>query len=209
MSIAIRNNAHRSYAIREKDNSPKYVWLREILSYGMFPKVTILETCDVAISSERERYWHDHYSNELSLLNDKRVGAGNPGIGRIDWTEYDFLLGKMTDIALADEIGCERRTVTYRRQVLGILASFDRTNNTLPPDNSEKQRISLPKAILDKLGTMPDHTLADIANVNKSTIARARRFLLIQSYAETTGNDGKVKSGDQLHLGHFKVKPNA
>ena len=54
----------------------------------------------------------------------------------------------------------------------------------------------LPKEILDKLGKEPDYILAKKAGVCKPCIARRRRALNIPSYAESTGNNGKIKLGD-------------
>jgi group I intron endonuclease len=48
------------------------------------------------------------------------------------------------------------------------------------------------------LGSMPDYKLARLVGTNKSTIAKRRRALGIKSYAEVTGNTGKVMRGQKL-----------
>jgi len=60
-----------------------------------------------------------------------------------------------------------------------------------PPDMAGWNKKKLSKEIIDKLGAMPDYKLAKIASVNKTTIARLRRKLGIESYAKRTGNNGQ------------------
>ena len=48
----------------------------------------------------------------------------------------------------------------------------------------------------EMLGSMPDYKLAEIYKTNKHTVQRHRKRLGIISYAEKTGNNGKIKLGE-------------
>lgn len=106
------------------------------------------------------------------------------------------MLGTVADSEIAKLVGCERKTVTYQREIRGIAAAMDRTNNTPPPNMGGWNRLALNADIISQLGEMPDYKLAEIAGVNKSKIADERRARGIQSYAQRTGNNGKIKVGE-------------
>lgn len=53
------------------------------------------------------------------LLPDNRKGAQKP---RIHWKVWDDLIGNISDADLARRIGCDRSTVTVRRNKIGIPA---------------------------------------------------------------------------------------
>lgn len=65
-----------------------------------------------------------------------------------------------------------------------------------PPFMAGHNRIELKEEIIKKLGTIPDYELAEIARVGKKKIMTERHKRGIKSYAETTGNDGKIKKGE-------------
>jgi hypothetical protein len=176
---------------------PKHIWLASLLAQGIRPKIAKLEICDTSRSSAIERRWARRLGRRFPLLNMARVGAGNPGVGRVDWTpDIIKMLGTVPDSTLAKLLGCERKTVSYRREVLGIPASFDRTNNIPPPPNGGWNKISLSDRVIIQLGTKPDYKLAQENGVSKRTIFRARQARGIASYGEQTGNDGKIKAGE-------------
>jgi hypothetical protein len=80
----------------------------------------------------------------------------------VKWTpELLALLGTVPDSEIAAKLGCERKTVSYRRQCLGVPASFDRTNNIPPPANGGWNRKTLADCTIGALGTMPDWKLAE------------------------------------------------
>jgi len=64
-----------------------------------------------------------------------------------------------------------------------------------PPEIGGWNKIELPQVTIEKLGTMSDRDLSIISNVSKTKIMRTRQKLGIKSYAEKTGNDGKIKKG--------------
>ena len=194
-TIALRMRSHK----RESDKrlTPKAVWLSEVLEKGFSVRVVVLDECSVESSSAIERRWHRRLSDRFDLLNASVAGAGNPGIGRINWTpELLAKLGTVPDSELAAEIGCERKTVSYRRECLKIPASFDRKNNSPPPPNGGWNKATVPATIIAALGTMPDYRLAESAGVSKKVIANERRKRGILDYASATGNDGRIKCGE-------------
>lgn len=62
---------------------------------------------------------------------------------------------------------------------------------SMPPKMGGWNKKTFDQSILDLLGKMPDYKLAQIAKTNKYTIARLRKKRSIQSFAETTGNNGQ------------------
>lgn len=195
MPLEARQRSHRREAARWKTTKAR--WLNELMASGRLPRVVILETTTVARSATVERRWQLRLSSRFDLLNQATAGSGNPGIGRVSWTpEILALLGTVPDSQIAAQIGCERKTVSYRRQCLGIPASFDRTNNIPPPANGGWNRKTLPDRIIAVLGTVPDWKLAEQAGVSKKRIMDERHRRGIPSYAAATGNDGKIKLGE-------------
>ncbi len=194
--LSIRMAAHRRAALKG-DLSQKYVWLRKCLSEGKEPVVIALERVDVKRSAIIERRWVRRFGARFDLANVAVAGAGNPGVGRVVWTpEIDVLLGTVADSVIAKRLGCERKTVSYRRECRGIEASYDRTNNMSPPNRGGWNRKTLSEDVISLLGTMPNHAIAKIAGVNKTKIAKERNRRGIRSYASSTGNDGRIKLGE-------------
>lgn len=194
-TIRLRMTAHRRESLKKL--TPKSAWLRSTIAKGLSVRVVVLAECSVDMSSAIERRWHRRLSARFDLLNVSVAGAGNPGVGRVDWTP-DLLakLGTVPDSELAAEIGCERKTVSYRRECLNIPASFDRKNNSPPPLMGGWNKAVLPASITAALGSMPDYKLAELAGVSKKAIANERRSRGILDYAAATGNDGRIKRGE-------------
>lgn len=178
---------HKNKALR-KPTTPKEHWLKNILEMGLMPRIKILEEVPIEESSEREIYWALKYGADSDLLNCDRVGAGNPGVGRVDWTpEIIALLGKIADSKIAKMVGCERKTVSYRREILGIAASFDLSDMKPPPAMGGHNRLDLPREVIELLGTMPDYKLAELAGCDKSVMSRLRKKMGIGCYAKAAG----------------------
>ncbi len=187
MLMARRWSNHKNQALR-KPKTPKEHWLKNILELGMMPRIEVLEEVSVEESSERETYWALKYGADTDLLNCDRVGAGNPGVGRVDWTpEIIALLGKIADSKIAKMVGCERKTVAYRREILGIPPSFDLSDMKPPPPMGGHNKIDFPPHIIELLGTMPDYKVAEIAGCTKAPIMRLRNTLGIDCYAKAAG----------------------
>lgn len=79
---------------------------------------------------------------------------------------------------------------------LNPVGNTDKAKGT-PPKMGGHNRLEIESDVIDKIGTMPDYKLAEQAGISKYTIARRRRNLGIKSYAEQTGNDGKIKKGEK------------
>ena len=190
VSIHDRMRSHRREAFRRK-NTPKHLWLSGILTKGLQPIVTELQQCLSEESGFYECQWIDHFINQgCKLLNKAVGGGGNPGMGRINWTS-DIIsrLGTVHDSTIAAELGCNRKTVSYRRRVLGIKECL------LP--QSKPQEIILPEYVLERLGKEPDYIIARDIGVSKFTIGNYRKKNNISSYAKNTGNNGRIKLGNR------------
>src|ERR1700744_721687 len=120
VSLKDRMYSHRREALGHY-LTKKHQWLKDIINQGLFPDVVDLYHCSVEESAFWERHYIAYYKSlGCELLNIAVGGGGNPGCGRIIWTpELDAKLGKYHDIELARELGCNRKTVAYRRKILG------------------------------------------------------------------------------------------
>jgi hypothetical protein len=180
---------HRGKA-RRHPKLPSELWLREQMDLGYEVEAIVLDECSVADSSRTEMEWIAHFGLD-SLLNVRVGGHGNPCPSKIEWTpERVALLGKKTDADLARTFGCNRRAVSYRREILGISA-VPKAMHPLPDTT-----ITLPLDIQMRLGTEPDYLLARDLGVSKFVIAKHRKIKGISSYAEETGVDGRLKPGE-------------
>lgn len=74
-----------------------------------------------------------------------------------DWESVLDLLGKRTDTAIAERLGCARRTVTAMRQRLRI------------------PRFRKSDAIRPLLGRHPDRVVAELRDCSRETVTRQRR----------------------------------
>lgn len=86
---------------------------------------------------------------------------------KIDWKQYDHLIGCCTDANLASVIGCSESAVTGRRKILGITANF--------------QLIDL-SSYDSLLGTISDRDLAQKAGCSASTVSKRRNQLGIPPF---------------------------
>ncbi len=89
---------------------------------------------------------------------------------RIDWSEWDHLLGTKIDYEIAKQIGCEAPTVAKRRFKLKI-----------KPFNSAPPKINWEKYD-HQLGSMPDRELAKKIKCSATSVSRRRRKLNITIY---------------------------
>jgi len=98
----------------------------------------------------------------------------------------------MSDENLAKIVGCNRQTVAYRREVLGI----PKYGVQAVPAST----IYLSEETVARLGKEPDYLIAASLGISKFVIAKHRRSLGILPCAITTGQDGKAKKGNSLRL---------
>lgn len=177
--------------IRDKG---KQNWLDELELSNLCPVIQSLEICEPDNWRERETFWCSQFEN---LLNCQKPGGGSDGERLNELPEWAIQqLGKVSDSRIAEKLGVSRKAVSYYREQLGISASFDRTRNKLPPSMGGHNRIVIPDWVISKMGTMSDQKLADLFGCNKTQIMRARNKLGIPSYAQQTGNDGRIKCGE-------------
>ena len=178
---------------REKFKHPRAEWVRALFAEGMRPLITHLETAEDAEQVTAEAKWMERFAG---LVNSGTAAQGGTRSYVIEWTaELDAQLGVVADSVIAEKIVVTRKAVTYRRKVLGIPASFNRSRNTKPPAMGGYNRITLPKWVIDLFGSMPDYLLAEKAGVSKKKIMVERNKRGIASYASRTGNSGKFQPG--------------
>lgn len=193
--LRLRQHIHKS----TRKNYKCAVWIRELTENGLRPDIVAIEEVPVSESPIHEKFWTIKFFSEgADLLND---GIGRGGCNRpkkkIEWnSELDSLLGTIADSRIAEVLDVTRKSVSYRREKLGVPASFDRTRNPLPPPMAGHNRVDVPQEIISQLGTMPDYVLAQLAGLSKKTIMKRRHELGISSYAESTGNTGQYKKGN-------------
>jgi len=107
----------------------------------------------------------------------------------------DLLSRGLRPIAKIIEI-CDASTADEReRYWIDTLPNLFNLPND-PPAMGGHNKLALPTEVEERLGKLPDYQLAAIIGCCKTVIARRRREKGIPSYAETTGNDGKIKKGN-------------
>lgn len=194
LSSRLQSHLYHSYKLR----TPKDRWIVELRQLGYRPKIVELARLENPTDAEVaavEQAWIDFYRLSAALTNQGRGGQGGSRRQVIDWSpDRDALLGKQPDYVIAQLIGCDRKSVEYRRVKLGI----PRCPQTrfVVPQGKPFEAIELPEHILSQLGQLPDYQLAKLAGVEKSIIRRRRIRLGIPSYAAQTGNTGKYKPGN-------------
>ena len=181
---------HISKAKRNKDETPKSIWIRRVLASGKRPTISLLETVDDKDKKRTEQKWIDYYD---TTLNSAIAGAGGEYHARIDVEKYKKYFGVLSDAEIAEKIGVTRKAVSYHRRKLGIKASYNSSRMKPPPHNGGWNKTILEESIISLLGVEPDYILAKKAGISKKPIQRIRREMGIKSYAECTGNNGRFK----------------
>lgn len=176
----------------------KAAWFAELAAIGMKPVICLLQEASKEDFQAVEKMLIEKYrKTHPDLLNVRAGGDGSLGGHFIKWTpELDAKLGTVPDVALARELGVTRKSVSYRREQLGIPASFDRTNNTPPPPMGGHNRIEFPPEVIAQFGKKPDYLIAAEFGCSKKAVISRRNKLGIPSYATQTGNTGRIKSGE-------------
>lgn len=182
-----------------KSDTGRSRWLNELDRLGLRPKIVILEQVEPKRGHEREKHWTSKLIDEGANLTNEGVamGGGLNARRKIEWTpKLDALLGVIGDSRIAEQLGVSRKSVTYRRNKLGIPAANDRSRNSRPPNMAGHNKVDLPQGIIDQLGTMSDASLAEIAGVSKKRIMVARHKRGIPSYAAQSDHPTRYKTGN-------------
>lgn len=196
--LSLRLREHIWVSRTNRSKCRRAIWIKSLTEINLKPEIKLLETVDETDWKAAERKWEtDLKAQGFDLLNDAPTGGGcGRNERRINWTkELIAELGKIPDAILAERLNVSRKAVAYKRQSLGIKASFDRTRNTPPPKMSGWNKITLSSDAIGKLGKIPDYILAREYNVSKEVIQRARRKRKIKPYAVSTGKNGQFKKG--------------
>lgn len=143
--------------------------------------------------SDREAYW----VNKLKpSKNSAKPHDGGKKHSDVDWTPFLGMLGVDHDGTIAELAGVSRKAVAYQRKVLGIPATAKPQRVVVVNKLGGWNRIELPANCIAILGTMPDYKIAESFGVSKHRIARERTARGIKSYAEQTGNDGRIRKNE-------------
>lgn len=204
--LALRLNQHIQDSKRKNKKNKKCVWIKQLIENGEKPSIILLEETTKKDWRYCEQKWADFYS--VNLTNDMNmIGTGGTSSHFAKWTnELDSLLGVLPDSEVAKKIGVTRKSVSYRRSVLGIKASFNRKNNAPPPPMGGHNKIQISDDIVSLFGKMPDYQLASKIGVCKTVIARRRKSLGIKSFAEQTGNNGQYGKGPNQRCKPKKIE---
>lgn len=183
---------HVRIAKRGRPKTKKRDWILSLVSLGLKPEIKLLEICDKYNWRDRELFWCSQFNN---LLNANKAGGGGDGerLNRLSLEAIINELGVISDSRIAEKIGVNRKTISYYREQMGISAADDNSRKKPPPQMGGHNKKNIDESLL---GKMPDYILAEKFGVEKSCIARRRRKHKILSYAEQTGNDGKIKIGE-------------
>jgi hypothetical protein len=180
----------------KKRRTPKERWINSLISEGYQPLINELARLEKPTDAEvavTEQAWIDLYQlSNPKLTNVGFGGQGGSGSHRLSWTpELDALLGKVSDSDIAQQLGCDRKSVAYRREKLGI-SRCPQTNFVVPPLGGWN-RIDLPDEIISQLGKVSDSQLARQAGVCSSVVGRHRVERGIASYGHSANHPTRFK----------------
>lgn len=97
----------------------------------------------------------------------------------------DGLLGRLSDTEIAERFHISRTSVYNRRRKLNLPRHPQKRRVPPPPMGGWNKRI-WKEAELKILGTVPDHKLATLLGISKTTVMNKRRSLGIPSYESQT-----------------------
>lgn len=183
--------------------------INKIREEGQQPTVEIVyETSD-----EQSAYDHE----EMLIKKYGRYSDGgtlcNFSLGTVGNVKYQFddkffsLLGTKNDVMIAEDYGCCPKLVQYYRRSRDIPAYTGYNPRKVPPpDMGGWNKITLPDECILLLGTMPDYKLGELYGVTKYVVARVRRELGIESYAASTGNNGRASKDNVVRADKTKYQ---
>lgn len=193
--LAMRLHQHIDFARRKRSMCGRARWIRAELAAGFTPDIFEIERMTLEESPAAEGFWIQYFRYVgADLLNEQSENVGGSKSYVVDWTPaLCARLGTVSDTDLAAELGIDRKSVEYKRRSLGITRK-PQTNFVVPPMGGWN-RLKLPDAIIQKLGTVSDERLAQEAGVTKQVIQRARQRHHIANWSASQGDPTKFKAG--------------
>ncbi|PHJ65016.1 hypothetical protein VF04_04330 [Nostoc linckia z7] len=193
-TMSLNRRLHTHIRDGKKQRTEKGKYIAQMLAVGVRPQIREVELVTNATREEaiaKEEAWQQFYSITNTLTNKGSAVFGGHGTNkRVVWTpETINLLGKQTDTYIAELLGCDRKSVEYKREKLKIPRCLQ--TNFVVPAMGGWNKIELSETIIEQLGKMPDYALVKQAGVSKTVISNKRVQLNIPSYAATTGNNGR------------------
>jgi hypothetical protein len=155
-------------------NNPKCQRIREMAKRGVAPQIIELARLinpSLEEAESAEQAWIDFYDFSYTLTNSKPASAG--GIGCSNGIKYEWTpkilaqLGKVSDTAIARQLGCSQTAVADQRIKLRI-PKF--TEQKWTPE------------VLSRLGKEPDTQIAKDMGVAQSVVSQKRIELRISAY---------------------------
>lgn len=192
INLQDRLNAHISSSLRN-NKSKKEKWIYNLANKGLAPSIVLLEEVFTTFANLCETKWY-YLCAKNKLHNSIKPINNTVFFDKVEWTDLAIkMLGVLPDSDIAKILNCNRKSVVYKRNSLGIKASYNKKNMKPPPNNGGWNKIKLPPECIKQLGKKPDYILAKEYNVSKPVIRRERKNRNIVSYAAKTGNNGKFK----------------
>lgn len=191
-NLTKRYSCHRNKALR----SPKskfHLWLKDQLTANIIPKIITLEKCSISEMVDKESFW---INKEQPVYNSAKPHKGGKRKNSIDWQPYIHLLGKYHDSKVAGIVGVTRKAVAYKRDCLNIGKCNLPQRIVIKNKIGGWNRKEITKDCENMLGTLPDYKLAKMFGFGKKKISNERKKRCILSYAEQTGNDGRIKQNE-------------
>lgn len=161
------------------------IWLSDLNKQKLQPILVVLESNEKDCWKSRERYWIQKLRKSgLRLLNVSPGGNGSHRYNSLPLTCYR-MLGKIPDTQIAKIAGLTRKAIAYHRNLSGIpmapMSTRLRSSTTFQKGLWPFGKIDISPKIIAKLGLISDAEIADLVGLCRSSIARRRRALGIQS----------------------------
>lgn len=195
-SLKIRLREHITHARRYPNKTAKNRAIFEILESDDRPSIIALEKCLEKHASSRERAQASRFSD---LANTSTPGSGGSSLPKEVFSVWEPLLGKMYDREIAEKFGVSPDNVRYRRRKLGIAAKPAPKPESTPGGHN---RLNLPDWTICQLGRISDKKLAKQVGCDPSVVSRHRKERGIASYAEQTGDYGRIQCGSEFVIKH-------
>ena len=194
MTLQQRFISHKAKA-RRSGSSPFHIWLKNELQSSRNIEAIELEKCPESLMSKRESFWIKKLSPAKNVAKPHDGGKKKCDI---DWSPFIHMLGIDYDSEIALLAGVTRKAVSYKRKCLEIPATKKPQRVVISNSIGGWNKKKITKECEEMLGKAPDHEVAGVFGFSKKKIGSERKSRGIKSYAEQSGNDGKIKK-DEPH----------